>query len=474
MAPHIPDELLVQIFSCLVRWNHVHFTSVNHDFLERLDKKGQRTLVNICTASKRFCYLAQPVLYSAFEKPKNPRRLRLEARGEPAESTAQQDSRVIRSHYDPTTRSSCSSQDFAARSLNSNVYSPIHDDPRPSSQFSKQLRGAASAVPPEGEEDQSRRLEWFDALDMGDEDAQVTLLLALLPNLEKLQMGLQDCSCSFFDVHLLSWTRTERLFLSKLETLEVRNHQNVFHEGMSMGRLSNLLELPHLKTLQCGGILVTPDIDVNGWLCSASGIQNLCLKSGTMGSASIAVVLRSCASLRSFGGVFGYMEVVDLPFKWPELSEALDHHCTSLESLTVDIGDECNVTTDTPIEVAQPLTSMKKFVALRHLKVSQSGLIGIDAGLDEFAFIAMLPPSLQTLVVFQATAAMEPYLRELAIQRRQFPELQKVEYHARDIPRADLTDEDGLTNMVQMGKLAQVGLMFKTLGVRWETVWPVE
>ncbi|KAF1350871.1 hypothetical protein BDV97DRAFT_350573 [Delphinella strobiligena] len=498
MAPYLPDELLLQIFSRLATWESSPFEDFG--LYEKIDEEGLKTLAILCQSSKRFRYIAEPILYGAFVKPENllkrkkPNTLFQPVIHEPCcilrkylrtlierPDLANQVKWVQLQAWESTE--TLKGEDMWPQEA-SHEATPLP----PSAQMAHSFYEAASKLLPEG----ASRTEWLIALCRGDEDAEVALLLALLPNVERLQVILPKVFAPdeyhFFFFHRILQQAISRQepsnmhTFSRLKRLEARCYSLGDSDiGLPIYPFSTFFHLPQLEIFKGFHVAVEGDPnDWGEWSCPPghSRVRSLQLKDSLMSSVSIATLVASCSSLQSLE-VFFSTEETALEFRWPELGEALKRHQSSLESISIDIFSDSNLLLP-PGEHAEPLLpSLKNFNTLRHLEIQQSGLTGARYPDREdesqgshnkaFNFVDILPSSLESLAILNATPIIDLPLEALSRNLSHFPNLRKIRVASSD------DFEPRHLDLGEVGKhqerIRPIRDLFEAAGIIWEEFW---
>lgn len=286
---------------------------------------------------------------------------------------------------------------------------------------------------------------WYRALEVGQEDAEITLLLSLTTNLDHLTLIMPNWEYFERPNSLPHFTRIigTNLFLRNLTSICVRsNHTGEsFHElddynlecyqGFPFSFLLPFLALPSLRRAD---ITHAFELDILEEL-APTGSFSSCLKEFELSYCAVHPrVLQDVMSRWTGLEVF----VCDMPESdWPihELSKAMYLHRASLRTIKLDLfswapyavctdgRDELAATDDSYAKIFGFLT---EYTALRNLTVSEDMLLEFspDPRIDE-----LLPFGLEQLHLKGCTASLLPSLESLLClveNRAVMPNLSKI------------------------------------------------
>lgn len=486
MAPYLPDELLLQIFTHLLSWEDAH----RLDF-EKVDEDGLKTLANLCISSKRLRFIAEPILYSIYVKP-----IHLCDREDHSPSLCPivHIPNVSLRHF---IRTLIERPDLAAlvkfvqlraweteRTLGEELWSfeqarfDVTSIP-PSTELAQKFWDAASELAPAEKPPKDLLI----ALCRGDEDAEIALLLSLLPNVEKLQITFPNVPMDgyeFFFLHDITQKSSLRpdikqgprlRTLQKLKQLEVRSFWTDDGDlGLPIYPFSAFFCLPELEVFKGRNMLVESDPEEWGeWSCPQghSSIRDLHLEDSLISSAAIATLVASCKDLRSLNVSFSRDSNDALEFQYFELSEALKRHQHSLSSLSIDIHDDSNLLVEPQENMAMPFGSLKEYTMLRKLKVNEFALVGLPPPGQEDEFMQkcdlanVLPASLESLTILDPIKRAGSPLVALSRSLSFFPVLRKLRIEIGQASNPRRTD-------MEQDFIEHIGRLFKAHGVVFE------
>ncbi|KAL1652242.1 hypothetical protein SLS58_000369 [Diplodia intermedia] len=391
----LPDELIEELFK---------FTNICYPGHLPIDKARQlrktRTLWSICLVSKRFCRIAEPLLYSWY------------------------------ADYDSLTRRQFLRRVFqspahAARvrgmvvRLEDNIFA-AHSHDR--GDFADIFAAAAEV------NDILSKEKWLVDLARGRYESEAALLLARTPNLEELKFEIDKSFGTFYGwTHRLARWIVETPCedghvspLSKLTSLVM-----VTEGYFQMLAVQDFLGIPSLRNLE----LWTPeasDEDASDWPHGISNVETLTLGPCVVGDEFIKGLMASCKALRRFNYAIGRnllnqrqwkCEAIDMD----RLYEALLQHRVSLESLNIE-GDRSQ-------HVLTGGFRLDCFSSLKHLTVSFASFIAM--GGPRWAPLEALPGSIETLRLNcfkEHWLTLSAFLSDLVENyREEFPRLQRLE-----------------------------------------------
>lgn len=357
----LPDELIEEIFllanTCYP--GHLPIDKIRH-------QRKTRALWSICLVSKRFCRIAEPLLYSWY---------------------ADYDS-ITRRHF---LRRIAQSPDHAARvremvvRLEENIFAA---QPHEGGDFADIFAVAAEV------NDILSKERWLVDLARGRYESEASLLLAQTPNLEELKFEIDKSFGTFY-----GWThRLARWIiqtppeaghvapLSKLKSLIM-----VTEGYFQMLSVQDFLGIPSLRNLE----LWTPeasDEDASDWPRGISNVETLTIGPCVVGDEFIKGLMASCKALKCFNYAIGRnllnqrqwkCEAIDMD----RLYEALLQHQDSLETLNIE-GDRSQ-------HVLTEGFRLTCFSNLKHLTISFASFIAM--GGPRWAPLDALPGSIETL-----------------------------------------------------------------------------
>ena len=487
MAPHFPDELLLYTFSYLINWNKN--AREGDGVFGGLEERGQSTLAALCATCKRFRLIAEPMLYSIFIKPENVYdRL---APNSVLQSTRHEPNGVLRLYL----RTLLDRPDLAAQvqtvqlraweieeRLDDDLFwagvtvAPGEPVP-PSLELARKFYQAATRLV----SDLDSRLDWLICLCRGDEDAEIALLLALLPNVERLQIvfpnvGMDRYGIFFFHLivqEALNPDRPTMHTFSRLKVLEARSYwMEEIDVGLPLYCFTHFFRLPCIEVFKAYHMIVDDPDEWGEWLCplGVSKIRDLHLEKSIVSSEAVAKLMNSCKGLRSLYVTFPPNQPTAVVFAWPEISNALEHHTRSLQCLTVDLAEDTSTA---------PLNTLKYFDKLRDIELNQIALIGRSVSSQddehkattEAELADMFPSSLESLTILDPTSAIDSSLERLSHSLVSLPRLRRIGIHGGDEynPPRPLYASDEKRQRKERVRL--IGELFKGAGIEWVEVY---
>ncbi|OJD40434.1 f-box domain cyclin-like protein [Diplodia corticola] len=391
----LPDELIEELFK---------LSNICYPEHLPIDKTRQmrktRTLWSICLVSKRFCRIAEPLLYSWY---------------------ADYDS-LSRRHF---LRRIFQSPDHAARvrqmvvRLEDNIYAV---QPHDCGDFADIFAAAAEV------DDILSKERWLVDLARGRYESEAALLLARTPNVEELKFEIDKSFGTFY-----GWTH--RLARWIVQTPPAEGHVSplsklrslvMVTEGyFQMLAVQDFLGIPSLRNLE----LWTPeasDEDASDWPQAISNVETLTIGPCVVGDEFIKGLMASCRALKRFNYAIGRnllnqrqwkCEAIDMD----RLYEALLQHRDCLETLDIE-GDRSQ-------HVLTEKFRLNCFGRLKSLTVSFASFIAL--GGSRWAPLEALPSSIETLRLNcfkEHWLTLSAFLSDLVENyREEFPRLKLLE-----------------------------------------------
>lgn len=394
MAPYLPDEILLNIF-----------TNVEPD-----------TLHALCRTNKTCCNLAQPLLYNEFYHSYKVENLPLFLR------TLIEQPHLALHVY---------SVKLFRWEIEHDI-DPDEDDPWYSSRrnIAPRLASIFQSALPKLHLSVHLNARLLASLDSDSQDAQVTLLIALCPNLDFLEL---ECPYPFAESLLMDLAEEHSIdnhgqrpqFLTRLRKLHIYRRDEGEEDIVELEHLSLLLSAPKLITFNAEGL--GPEA-----VCPISPtLQHINLTDVDLDATTMAHILTSCPALQTFTIEWrGYYSYSD--FEWNRLGKSLRKHGRTLQNLSFDTR---NFELMESQRLMLPLGSLKPLESLKHLTVPDFALMGQDDDSDDnylnFAvprLVDILPNSLETLTITPCTNdadAVERAVTELTNDAR-FSRLRNV------------------------------------------------
>lgn len=225
-------------------------------------------------------------------------------------------------------------------------------------------------------------------------EAELALLLTLLPNLQNLNIRLEtDVGTGNFPstLDLLSHACRDASLLPSLRRIKLSWYKGEGIHGYSPEGIEHILGLPQLRELDAAGcwsdVRDIPTLslfaDFNNRFTEpeiCSNVQHLQLKSWDGNESLLRQLIRSCTKLRTFDLQFMdlFMEDrIEAEIKPDDIIRSLQKHENSLERLRILSTDYCSLTDENANFI--PVGSLKSFTALRHLDLPVLFLVGKPA-----------------------------------------------------------------------------------------------
>lgn len=469
MLQQLPTEILSSIFQELAidsKWMQYLYAEVPDDEEFR---RACSNLVSLCRTSRRLRSIAEPLLYQTYIKPntiKAPLELKyihgyLRTLLQRPDLARHVRNVCIKAWFQPGTLEQLltdhvpefwrwNNLDKFPREpfLDDGTFAAFLDtDPSHDSQASPQLL----TLYHEHLErltitDQERRL-WYRALEDGQEDAEITLLLSLTTNLDKLNFIMPNWEFFKSPSSLPHFTRIGRAksFLRYLTSICVQPNYvgEHFHElddynlecyqGFPFSFLLPFLALPSLRSVD-----ITHAFELNFLEELAptgpfsSSLKKLELSYCAVHPRVLQDLMSRCTELEAL--------VCDMPASdWPiyELSRAIHPHRDSLRSLRLDqcgwaaypVGTDNRTNTwDEPDDFySKNFGFLREYTSLRHLTISEDMLLKF---LPDPMICELLPYQLEKLELIECTASLVPSLEDLLEQRADImPRLNEIRIH---------------------------------------------
>lgn len=296
----------------------------------------------------------------------------------------------------------------------------------------------------------------------GTYDAEVALLLSLLPNLSSLDMYAAERNIGRF-VSLLchgvvdaqSWT--EEMQIEDGEPIKVFKVAQASHtlEPPFLNRLSSftfiaskenqIFDIDFLKDVACLSRLESLCIDrgfdpyreVTVFRLPLQHIRNLTLKECTMLDIHLRSLVKSCGSLRSLHitlSEYSSQPGIDLD----ALLKCLTSSFETLEELQLCLPNtflsrHVSVTQDEPFD-------LRSFTRLKMIEISMECLVAPTSDMEP-SFLALLPSSVDDLYLRMADKRFANHLRALAEEYKGLPNLKTVDIGIDDMPSIHAMDE---------------------------------
>lgn len=240
--------------------------------------------------------------------------------------------------------------------------------------------------------------QFLNGLLAGDEDAQLSLIFACLPNLEKITLH------GFPSPPFRSMQWNTVLGSTKHGFSRLAEFSAVSCNGRAMERLTwsfdeldFLLRLPRFRKFHAERILLNDRNPLWDSLPATSSLKSLRLHSCELGSKAANALLRSCTALETFEYSWGRGAGTDLTevesLYAAEIREALSEHKHSLRTLYLDFRDYEHWE-----EIGQDwVGSFKEFSKLARLGIDYARLVGKGSNNEKHDLSAILPNAIELL-----------------------------------------------------------------------------
>ncbi|PVH86755.1 hypothetical protein DL98DRAFT_567580 [Cadophora sp. DSE1049] len=375
MASRLPDELLFIVFR----------------FVDANDQSRTRVLSKLCLCSKRFCAMAQPILYSSFDTGDHSTGYRL----------------FIRTVIEHPALA-LMVQSIAVKFL---FQGSGNDIAYASTIVAQKVIEAAKRIPHLMLLDQD---EWLRDLELGVTDAEIALLMCLAPNL------------TLFDI-------------------EVPYFQNRL---FSLSFYAPFLCLPSLRDIE-GYAVSSERLPEDQWPTASSSVEDITLSYSDITEGSVACLVGACKALKTLTCEWGPSTVGGSIFTIKGIGAALQSQKHSFEFLELDTT-ESFWDHDGNDEQFQSIGSLKDFTKLAILSVSTIFLIGSDE--DDTVpsnnapkLVDILPHSLQRLKILDQTETVFDSLKDLAKNCKEvLPALRVV-----DVSNLDFWQSESRTTVIE-------------------------
>lgn len=302
---------------------------------------------------------------------------------------------------------------------------------------------------------------WKEALDAGEEVAEIALLMSLAPNLEHIEFCMPDLNLQekhapqYFWPELLvaspGWDPARhfhRLDSVMIHKRDLQADAAAFDNyGFEIDPFLPFIGLPRLKVFwaendNSGAYkMVSEHYLLND---EVSNLTDLTLGLSYIHPMKLIQILKRCTKLEAFDCDF-QPELMFIPgFSWNTIKEALSNSRHTLEELTLSaqlhsqlVSEEYDGSEGTCVSIG----SLQDFTSLRKLDVLQTTLLGFENLIDELTlavpappFAEMLPSSLESLTIDLCTLTIVPYLEDMSSKLEdRFPNLQEIRLSSIDL-----------------------------------------
>jgi hypothetical protein len=302
--------------------------------------------------------------------------------------------------------------------------------------------------------------DWRHALKIGDEGAEIALLLSLTPNLERIEFLMPDLDLlteiapQYFWPRLLvassEWDPARHFSRLKSVTVHKRSPENVGDEGevfgFEIGSFLSFIGLPSLKVFWVigdgkGCHLERPEhYPFND---EELHLTDLLLGVSYIDPMNVLQILKRCTKLEAFDCDFQQELPSFIPdFSWNTIREALASSRNTLEVLKLNVLLGSQLTDEGALSIG----SLTDFTSLKRLDVPQTTLLGFEDVYEDYTlavpalpFEELLPSSLESLTIDCCTLTCIPYLEAMSTKLGdRFPHLREIRLGEIDLREDDL------------------------------------
>lgn len=411
-----------------------------------------RALFGIGLQCKHFHLLANPLLYDTFIKPASTDRA--DHLSAPVVYPVQKANARLRKYL----RTLLSRSDLA-QLVKTLILQPWHTKASLSvDPLGRSARYSALFVP-QGEDllcfprslmPLSRTNSFWNDFRAGNEDAEVALLLHLTCNIEDLDISFHGLSPDqperFYFRQLLQeavLTRSEHPFKNlrrlsaggpadDLSDLSIPGSINIQRrDRFDITNIAELISLPSINELVTYGAS-DDSLFTKSFAGGHTNIAPMSLLESRISVETLTFLVNSCECLKSFDSTYSGGGVTT----WRNAMASISGQSDNIEYLSLDSYMHGWKRTE--------MGNLKQMHNLKHLCIGEDTLIGDDATWAKFAskgcidckLTKILPPSLETLTILQATFACVPALEGLLVSLPQdFPNLRAIALGLTDNPQ---------------------------------------
>lgn len=485
MLDRLPNEILHTIFQTFATSPKLLHTKDDDNYYYHLDNWS--TLAQLCRVSRRTRYVAEPLLYRNYSKRSTIRhphehslRIFLTTLNERPELLQH-----VRSLYIGAWSQQC---------LTCITLKKKKQIPCSSGLYSIYSEHVGSSALGDG---------WREALEAGEEAAEIALLMSLTPNLEHIEFHMSDLRSpqsyvpKYFwpgllvtsagwdparHFHQLRSVMAHRRHLGvrydEVEWYGYHHHPGTYYYGFEFGPFLTFIGMPSLRVLQIENdehfsFRSHPEeYPLND---EESHLTDLSLNFCSAHPVMIIQVLKRCTKLEAL-----YLEqrtpsFVDCPgYTWNAIREALNSSRGTLRELTL----HAHVHTRAP--ESDSIGSLTDFTSLTKLDILQSAFLKFEPS-EDYTTLGSSPPlderlprSLESLTIKECFGNLIPYLEDISIKLEdRFPHLRTirlldpVEGKSVVSEDSDYSDGDLVTSTKGEHRMDRVREAFSAAGVRW-------
>ncbi|KAJ9641440.1 hypothetical protein H2199_005410 [Coniosporium tulheliwenetii] len=299
--------------------------------------------------------------------------------------------------------------------------------------------------------DYPRKEAWIKALSKGLADAELALLLAHTPNLERINM---EIWCQN-EEELYTWVMIQQAGptvsnptvhgFSALKSISVAHGDT--EDGLELGFLIDFMGLPSLREIvgnACSWSFDDGTYDqppAPQWPWDISNVENMSFTFSDFSDAALANLIGACKALKTFECHWGGAIIGAAEFEFPGLGRALIHQKDSLRTLLLDVSESYTVRDgDMPRPVG--MGSLRDFRALTKLEISVVLLTGeedlnAEEELERVNLAKILPPSLEELILLDPVGHddFSPFMDDLCVGVHEYlPALRLIDTKQTSLP----------------------------------------
>ncbi|GAB7340847.1 hypothetical protein MBLNU457_7208t1 [Dothideomycetes sp. NU457] len=325
------------------------------------------------------------------------------------------------------------------------------------------------------------------------EDAEVALLLLLVPNIDTLEIDIPGKASiepssdiraypyePFFRFTLRSILAGDLgpTHFSNLRRFHSLRRMYYQQQVIELPTLSEILSIPSLQTFT--GFLTATEVDGGSrpfWPAAQSTIHTLKLDAEHVPIDVLEGLLNGIAQLKSFSITYTHENIVDLVFgmdDWSAVRRALSAHSSSLEELKLDIETPPPEKTRGASSWPLLIDTLLSFERLQKVEIHQSAFLNLDLATNgsrsRRPLAEVLPPSIQELTVLCFDSGLFSQLDAfVAMIPTAYPVLQKLEVKLGDFCHFDQNRAYPPHNLVRSaeGHLDRVIAKLDKIGVEF-------
>ncbi|CAD0095702.1 unnamed protein product [Aureobasidium vineae] len=304
---------------------------------------------------------------------------------------------------------------------------------------------------------------WKEALDAGEEAAEIALLMSLTPNLERIEFCMPHLSFGADTAPMYFWPRLlvasadwepsshfhrlESVMIHKKSLKPGMRWPQPHEAGFEIDPFLPFIGLPQLKTFYNesdgrGFYRKRPEeYPINE---EESHLTELTLGASYINSLELTQILKRCTKLEVFDCHFEQERSFIPDFSWNTVGEALSNSRHTLEEITLnaDLMSQMVTEDSTPSEgTCVSIGSLRAFTSLKKLDVLQTTLLGFENMIDHINLVVpalpfeeILPSSLESLTIDWCSLTLVPYLEGmLTTLKEKFPRLREIQLSVIDL-----------------------------------------